>query len=114
MAPKADHLLRHLPPSVGAELGSNIDQLLLEGLQSLFGVKLSPRQAILATFPFVDGGLGLRARGGGCAAAAYIGSWALVYHRVASTLGWALPECDELGPVLLPGRLIWDGLRLWF
>ncbi len=111
VAPKADHLLRHLPPSVGAPLGSSVDQLLLETLQSMFGVQLSARQAVQATFSLSEGGLGLRARCGGYAAAAYIGSWALVYHKVAATLNWCLPECDPEGPTSLPGRHIWDGLR---
>jgi len=112
VAPKADHLLRHLPPTVGAALGTNIDQLLLESLQSIFGIRLSTRQAALATFSLTDGGLGLRARGGGYAAAAYTGSWALVYHKVASSLVWCLPECGADGPDSLPGRHIWDGLRM--
>ena len=98
VAPKADHLLRHLPPSVGATLGTDVDQLLLEALQTTFGVQLSARQGAQAAFSLSEGGLGLRSRGGAHAAAAYLGSWALVYHRVASTLIWCLPECGPKGP----------------
>ena len=47
VAPKADHLLRHLPPLHGAALGADIDQLLLETLQSLFGFRLDPEKSQL-------------------------------------------------------------------
>ena len=45
VAPNADHLLRHLPHSLGAPLGSDVDQLLLESLQRMLGVQLGERQA---------------------------------------------------------------------
>ena len=112
VAPKCDHLLRHLPPSVGCAVGSNVDLLLQETLQSMFGFNLRPRQAEQASFSLSGGGLGLRSRGGGYAAAAYVGSWALVYHRVAATLSWCFPECSEQGPTALPGWFVWEGLRL--
>ena len=38
------------------------------------------------------------ARSGAFAAAAYIGSWALVYHRVAAATGWSLPESLASAP----------------
>jgi hypothetical protein len=66
---------------------------------------------VQSTLGLNEGGLGLRARGGAHAAAAYVGSWALVYHRVASTLGWCFPECGAEGPEALPGRFVWDSLR---
>ena len=86
VAPKADHLLRHLPPSSGTVLATNIDQLLLETFQTLFEVRLSADQAEQASFALARGGLGCRRRGGGCELAAYLGSWALVYHKVVATL----------------------------
>ena len=112
VAPKADHLLRHLPPLVGSEVGSNIDQLLLESFQSVFSVLLSTRQATQLTFSLAAGGLNLRARGGAHAAAAYVGSWALVYHKVASTLNWCFPECGIEGPTFYPAKHVWEGLQM--
>ena len=56
VAPKADHLLRHLPPSVGSPLASHIDQLLLETLQSLFEVKFTAKQTAQAQFSLSQGG----------------------------------------------------------
>ena len=88
VAPKADHLLRHLPPPAGTALAANIDRLLLETFQSLFEVRLSADQAEQASFALVRGGLGCRRRGGGCELGAFLGSWALVYHKVVATLGW--------------------------
>ena len=88
VAPKADHLLRHLPPAASATLASNIDQLILETFQRMFEVRLSTAQAEQVSFSLAEGGLGLRARGRGCELGAFLGSWALVYHKITATLGW--------------------------
>ena len=66
VAPKLDHLLRHLPPHASRLLASNIDQLVLETFQSLFDLRLTARQKEQAQFPLSRGGLWLRRRGGGC------------------------------------------------
>ena len=91
IAPKADHLLRHLPPASSASFAPRVDRLLLETFQAILGARLSARQAEQLQFPLSEGGVGLLARSGAFAAAAYIGSWALVYHRVAAATGWSLP-----------------------
>ena len=100
VAPKADHLLRHLPPAISATFAPRVDRLLLETFQSILGARLSPSQAEQARFPLSAGGVGLLARSGALAAGAYVGSWALVYHRVAAATGWSLPGDSSS---ILPG-----------
>ena len=92
VAPKADHLLRHLPPAFSVSFAPRVDQLLLETLQTILGVRLNASQARQIQFTLSEGGVGLLARSGAPAAAAYVGSWALVYHRVAAATGWSLPS----------------------
>ena len=73
---------------------------MLETFQSIFGSRLNAVQVEQAQFPLSAGGVGLLARSGALAAAAYVGSWALVYHRVAAATGWSLPA-EPSG--ILPG-----------
>ena len=91
VAPKADHLLRLLPPAVNASFAPQVDRILLETLESIVEARLSARQVEQSQFALTEGGLGLWARSGGMAAAAYVGSWALTYHRVSAATGWTLP-----------------------
>ena len=82
VAPKADHLLRHLPPTATLQLARGVDQLLLEATQQLFSFELDAARAALIQRRVSDGGLGLRRRGGPFASAAWLASWAQCYQGV--------------------------------
>ena len=103
LAPKADHLFRLLPPEVTSPLALGVDRLLLETFSQLFEVVLSTGQAQQLGFSLSEGGFGLRPRGGGFAAASYIGSWVLTYSEVVAATGSQLPDGD-LG-VCVPGSV---------
>ena len=96
VAPKCDHLLRHLPPRVTARFGSQVDQLLLETFSNLVGLRLTPAQAEQVQMRVPDGGLGLRSRSGPLAAAAYLGSWALCAASVAEGTGISVAAVPAL------------------
>ena len=96
VAPKGDHLLRHLPPRVTARFGSQVDQLLLETFNNLVSLKVTPAQAEQVQMRVPDGGMGLRARSGPQAAAAYLGSWALCAAGVAEATGISLVALPAL------------------
>ena len=51
----------------------------------------APSQAAQLGFGLDDGGFGLRSRGGGFSAAAFVGSWALADADVSQVTGWRLP-----------------------
>lgn len=102
VAPRADHLLRHLPPSDGCDLGEHVDRLLAETLSRLFAFQLSEEQWQQAQFELVGGGVGLRRRGGPYAAAAHLASWAQCYHQVVQATGFSF--CGDLAAAP-PGSL---------
>ena len=90
-APYKTILLRHVPQAISASFAPRVDQLLLETFQTILGAQLNASQAEQVQFPLSLGGVGLLARSGAFSAAAYVGSWALVYHRVVDATGWSLP-----------------------
>ena len=55
VAPKADHLLRHLPPAVSAPLAVEVDRLVLETFQAILGARLSTAQLEQAQLPLSMG-----------------------------------------------------------
>ena len=52
VAPKADHLLRHLPPAVSASFAPQVGRLLLETIQTILGARLNASQARQIQFTF--------------------------------------------------------------
>lgn len=56
VAPRADHLLRHLPPAISNAFAPRVDQLLLETFQSSLRARLSATHAEQIQFPLSEGG----------------------------------------------------------
>ena len=105
VAPRADHLLRMVPPGVSGELAGSVDQLLLECTNQLFGFELDPARAAQIQWRLGDGGLGIRRRGGPHASAAWLASWAQCYEGVRRGTSWEITSLAEAAPGSLSDRI---------
>ena len=85
--PRANHMLRTLPPSFSSEYGRRHDKGIRNTARTLLGEILGTVDAVedartVASLPMRMGGLGLRSAER-CAHAAYWSSWADVSHMIA-------------------------------
>ena len=75
VAPRIDHLLRMIPPSVSTQYAEDVDHLFMETLNRLLDFELDIARVAQMQRRLKRGGLGIRKRGGSFTSIAYVASW---------------------------------------